>query len=134
MFQIELSPQEQDVLGQILRNALAMLETACGMSRNMAHLLLARLGLRDRLAHKLIGALSGGERTRVLLAMLAHCPAGLLVLDEPTNHLDLASLEVLEEALCAYSGGVLLVSHDARLVRNVATQRYSLGHGRLVSA
>jgi ATP-binding cassette, subfamily F, member 3 len=112
-------------------SALAMLQTACSMSCNMAHMLLARQGMRDRNAHKLVSALSGGERTRLLLAMLEHCPAGLLVLDEPTNHLDLPSLEVLEAALAAYAGGVLLVSHDRRLVRNTATQRYELRGGRL---
>jgi ATP-binding cassette subfamily F protein 3 len=114
-------------------SALEQLETACGMSRNAAHQLLAKLMLRGRAAHKLAGALSGGERTRLVLAMLMHCPAGLLVLDEPTNHLDLPSMEVLEHALCAYTGGVLLVSHDRRLVANTATQVYELLGGKLIA-
>jgi ATP-binding cassette, subfamily F, member 3 len=112
-------------------SALEMLETACGISHNMAHLLLARQSMRDRGAYKPVGALSGGERTRLLLAMLEHCPAGLLVLDEPTNHLDLPSMEVLEAALTAYGGGVLLVSHDRRLLRNIAAQCYELRDGAL---
>ena len=86
------------------------------------------------LGERNVVALSGGERTRLLLAVLANQPAGLLALDEPTNHLDLPSLEVLEQALLGFPGGVLLVSHDRRLVRNVATEVFKLKDGGLSRA
>ncbi|HUK12480.1 MAG TPA: ABC-F family ATP-binding cassette domain-containing protein [Thermoanaerobaculaceae bacterium] len=66
-------------------------------------------------------SLSGGERARLALARLLALAPNLMLLDEPTNHLDLATCEVLEEALAAFPGAVLLVSHDRRLVERVAT-------------
>jgi ATP-binding cassette subfamily F protein 3 len=113
-------------------SALEMLRSACGCSRNKAHHILARLMLRNREALKPVSVLSGGERTRLVLAVLTHLPVGLAVLDEPTNHLDIPSMEVLEQALASYSGGVLLVSHDQRLIASVATDVYALVDGRLV--
>jgi ATP-binding cassette subfamily F protein uup len=66
--------------------------------------------------------LSGGEQSRLLLAQLMLRPAQVLVLDEPTNDLDLPTLRVLEEALTAFTGAVLLVSHDRYFLDQVATQ------------
>ncbi|MBT3341291.1 MAG: ABC-F family ATP-binding cassette domain-containing protein [Planctomycetes bacterium] len=68
-----------------------------------------------------VGSLSGGERGRVLLAKLLLQDCNLLVLDEPTNDLDLNTLRALEEALCAFHGSVLLVSHDRWFLDRVAT-------------
>ncbi len=68
-----------------------------------------------------IGSLSGGERGRVLLAKLLLQDCNVLVLDEPTNDLDLNTLRALEEALCAFYGCVLLVSHDRWFLDRVAT-------------
>ncbi|WP_237064760.1 ribosomal protection-like ABC-F family protein [Microbulbifer guangxiensis] len=66
-----------------------------------------------------VGALSGGERNRALLAKLFSQPANILVLDEPTNDLDVETLELLEQLLLDYSGTVLLVSHDRAFLDNV---------------
>jgi ATP-binding cassette subfamily F protein uup len=66
--------------------------------------------------------LSGGERNRLLLARLFAQSANLLVMDEPTNDLDIESLELLEATLQAYTGTLLLVSHDRRFLDNVVTQ------------
>jgi ATP-binding cassette subfamily F protein uup len=69
-----------------------------------------------------VKTLSGGERNRLLLARLFARPANLLVLDEPTNDLDIESLELLEATLQAYTGTLLLVSHDRAFLDNIATQ------------
>ncbi|WP_135466409.1 ABC-F family ATP-binding cassette domain-containing protein [Crenalkalicoccus roseus] len=68
-----------------------------------------------------VGALSGGERGRLLLARALARPSNLLVLDEPTNDLDLETLDLLEEVLADYQGTVLLVSHDRDFLDRVAT-------------
>ncbi len=68
-----------------------------------------------------ISALSGGERNRVILAKLFTRPSNLLVLDEPTNDLDVETLEVLEERLVAYTGTLIIVSHDREFIDNVVT-------------
>src|SRR5204863_8773036 len=72
--------------------------------------------------HARIGTLSGGERNRVLLAKLLCAGGNVLVLDEPTNDLDLASLRALEDALLAFAGSVLVVSHDRWFLDRVATR------------
>jgi ATP-binding cassette subfamily F protein uup len=71
---------------------------------------------------QLIGKLSGGERSRVLLAKLLLQGGNVLVLDEPTNDLDLATLRALEEALLAFEGSALLISHDRWFLDRVATR------------
>ncbi len=73
-----------------------------------------------------VKALSGGERARLLLAKLFMRPANLLVMDEPTNDLDIETLELLEEQLLAYSGTLLLVSHDREFLDNVVTSTFVL--------
>ncbi len=72
-------------------------------------------------AHSPVRSLSGGERTRLLLARLFARPANVLVLDEPTNDLDIDTLELLEELLQTYDGTVFLVSHDRSFLDNVVT-------------
>jgi ATP-binding cassette subfamily F protein uup len=68
-----------------------------------------------------VKSLSGGERSRLLLARLFSQPANVLVLDEPTNDLDIETLELLEELLLEFNGTVLLVSHDREFLDNVVT-------------
>ena len=68
-----------------------------------------------------VKALSGGERNRLLLARLLTRPANVLVLDEPTNDLDIETLEAVEQQLVAFSGTLLIVSHDRRFLDNVVT-------------
>jgi ATP-binding cassette subfamily F protein 3 len=80
---------------------------------------------------KPVSALSGGERSRLALAILALEGANFLLLDEPTNHLDLPAQEALQELLENFSGTILLVSHDRYLVDRLATQIWELRGGKL---
>ncbi|MDE7367517.1 MAG: ABC-F type ribosomal protection protein [Lachnospiraceae bacterium] len=80
---------------------------------------------------KQIQDLSGGERGRVSLAKLMLSSANLLILDEPTNHLDITSKEILESALCSYTGTVLYVSHDRYFINKTATRILNLTDGHL---
>jgi ATPase subunit of ABC transporter with duplicated ATPase domains len=92
--------------------------------------LLAKFGLRADHVTNPVGRLSPGERTRAAMALLQARGVNLLVLDEPTNHLDLPAIEQLEEALEAYDGALLLVSHDRRLLQNVRLdERWHVEHG-----
>ncbi|MEV4281182.1 ABC-F family ATP-binding cassette domain-containing protein [Actinoplanes xinjiangensis] len=85
--------------------------------------LLAKFGLRSEHVLRPAVTLSPGERTRAGLALLQARGVNLLVLDEPTNHLDLAAIEQLESALASYTGTLLLVTHDRRMLEAVATDR-----------
>src|SRR6266516_5318516 len=81
--------------------------------------------------YKHISDLSGGEKGRLALAKLIYSRVNVLVLDEPTNHLDIPSREALEEALAAYEGTIVTVSHDRYFLDRVATQILALeGEGR----
>lgn len=82
---------------------------------------------------KLIRDLSGGERGRVSLAKLMLSDANFLLLDEPTNHLDITSKEILESALCKYTGTVLYVSHDRYFINRTATRILDLTGQALIN-
>jgi ATPase subunit of ABC transporter with duplicated ATPase domains len=106
------------VLENFRRHVRAPSETACRMV--LAHFL-----FRGDTVHKPATALSGGERLRVALACVLSAaePPHLLLLDEPTNHLDLPSLANLEQALCCYTGALLVISHDRDFLAAVGIDR-----------
>ena len=81
---------------------------------------------------KTVDMLSGGEKSRLRLCELMYDPLNLLILDEPTNHLDLASREWIEEAVEAFDGTLLFVSHDRYFVERFATRVLYLENGRLI--
>ena len=101
---------------------------------------LSTQGARDRLASfqfrgedvfKPVSVLSGGEQSRLRLCMLMDEEINFLILDEPTNHLDIASREWIEEAVEAYEGTLLFVSHDRYFINRFATRVWELANGRI---
>jgi ATP-binding cassette subfamily F protein 3 len=113
--------------------ALEAAQRATGLTPNKARALLGRFLFSGAEPEKPLDGLSGGERRRLSLAVLVASGANALVLDEPTNHLDLDAREALEDALQAFDGAVLLVSHDRALLDAVGTRTVAFEDGRLRS-
>ena len=101
------------------------------MHPEQAHAHLAAYLFRGDDVYKPVDKLSGGERARLALAILALEGTNLLLLDEPTNHLDIPAREALQEMLEQYPGTILLVSHDRFLIDRLATQIWELRDGKL---
>jgi ATP-binding cassette subfamily F protein 3 len=80
---------------------------------------------------KRIENLSGGEKSRVVLATLLARPVNFLVLDEPTNHLDIRAREILLDALKNFTGTVVLVSHDRHFLRSLVDRVFEVDHGEM---
>jgi ATP-binding cassette, subfamily F, member 3 len=121
---------ELDTRGSVLQ----CVQRATGLQRPDAQNLLGRFLFSGWSEHeKPVVALSGGERRLLALALVVASGANFLVLDEPTNHLDLESREALEEALDAFPGTVLLVSHDRALLDAVADRTLAIEGSRVNS-
>ncbi len=101
------------------------------MDNEQARHHLAQYLFRGEDVFKLIGSLSGGERGRLALAILALEGSNFLLLDEPTNHLDIPAREALQEVLENFNGTILLVSHDRYLINRLATHIWEIRGGRL---
>ncbi len=82
-------------------------------------------------AHKKISVLSGGEKSRIVLATILALPRNLLILDEPTNHLDIVTRELLLSAIQKFEGTVLIVSHDRHFLRECATKVIEVDRGEV---
>ncbi len=111
---------------ETVQNAMPM--ASIGVLRNLCAAFLFQGDDVD----KRIDKLSGGEKSRVVLAMLLARPLNVLILDEPTNHLDIQSREVLLAALQNFTGTVLLVSHDRHFLRSLVTRVFEIDHGRMI--
>jgi ATP-binding cassette subfamily F protein 3 len=96
-----------------------------------ARTVLGSFGFSGDAVDRKVADLSGGERTRLALAETMCNPVNLLILDEPTNHLDIPSCDVLQDALQAYPGTVLLVSHDRYLIRNTVDALVEVRDGKV---
>jgi ATP-binding cassette subfamily F protein 3 len=90
---------------------------------------LARFLFANEDVFKNVRCLSGGEKSRLMLAKIIYLQPQLLALDEPTNHLDISSREALEDALVEYPGTILFVSHDRYLVQKIASHLLYLENG-----
>ena len=91
-------------------------------SEEMWRSYLATFGFSTKQQTSPIGLMSDGQRSRLIFAMLAMQTSGVLLLDEPTNHLDIDAVDGLAAAIKAFQGGVVLVSHDFRLIDQVANE------------
>jgi len=116
-------------LGRTLYDVISDLRPKWERGRIQGHL--GRFGFSGDEVRRRADSLSGGERARVALAMLMLSGANVLVLDEPTNHLDVESIEALEDAIDAYDGTVILVSHDRALLRSLTTRLWILHDRRI---
>jgi ATP-binding cassette subfamily F protein 3 len=126
-----LSQHAEETDGE--RTVLEAAQRGTGLTPNKARALLGRFLFPGADAEKEVSVLSGGELRRLSLATLVASGANVLILDEPTNHLDLESREVLEDALRAFEGALLLVSHDRALLDAVGTRTIAIEEGRLRS-
>jgi ATP-binding cassette subfamily F protein 3 len=118
------------------QSVLEATQRASGLNPGRARALLGRFLFSGEDAEKPLNGLSGGERRRLSLALLvgsAKHPPNVLILDEPTNHLDIESREALEDALRAFQGAILLVSHDRALLDAVGTRTVAVEDGNLHS-
>ena len=112
---------------------LDVVQRATGLTPGRARALLGMFLFSGDDVRKPVAGLSGGELRRLSLAVLVNSGANTLVLDEPTNHLDLESREALEDALAAFPGTLLLISHDRALLDAVGTRTIAVEDGGLRS-
>ena len=113
------------------QNVLAYLLSQTDYSESVARSVLSRLGFTQEELSKPISKLSGGEKTRLALALTLTKPSNILILDEPTNFIDLKTIEGLEQLIKSYQGTVIFTSHDSYFVQHVADTIYELKDGKL---
>jgi ATP-binding cassette subfamily F protein 3 len=94
---------------------------------------LGSFGVSGDLALQTVASLSGGQKSRVAFSRMCMGQPNFLVLDEPTNHLDIETIEALGNAITKYTGGVILVSHDERLIRKVCKELWVCANGSVRS-
>jgi ATP-binding cassette, subfamily F, member 3 len=119
--------------GEPNQSVLDAAQRATGLTPGKARALLGRFLFSGEDVEKPLAGLSGGERRRLSLAILVQSNANVLILDEPTNHLDIESREALEDALRAFPGAVVLVSHDRALLDAVGKRTVAVEGGTLHS-
>ena len=120
---------------QLLDESLSVFETidrvAKGEIRLKINDILGAFMFGGEASDKKVKVLSGGERSRLAMIRLLLEPVNLLILDEPTNHLDMPSKDVLKEAIKAFDGTAIIVSHDREFLDGLVTKVYEFGGGRI---
>ena len=120
---------------QLLDENLTIFETidqvAKGEMRLRINDLLGAFMFGGEISEKKVKVLSGGERSRLAMIRLLLEPVNLLILDEPTNHLDITSKEVLKEAIKAFDGTAIIVSHDREFLDGLVNKVYEFGGGKV---
>lgn len=120
---------------QLLDENLTIFETidqvAKGEMRLRINDLLGAFMFGGEISEKKVKVLSGGERSRLAMIRLLLEPVNLLILDEPTNHLDITSKEVLKEAIKAFDGTAIIVSHDREFLDGLVSKVYEFGGGKV---
>ena len=121
---------------QLLDDSISIYDTidqvATGDMRLKINDLLGAFMFGGEIAEKKVKFLSGGERSRLSMIRLLLEPVNLLILDEPTNHLDLPSKDVLKEAIKAFDGTAIIVSHDREFLDGLVDKVYEFGGGKVV--
>lgn len=120
---------------QLLDESLSVYDTvdrvATGDMRTKINDLLGAFMFGGETSEKKVKVLSGGERSRLAMILLLLSPVNLLILDEPTNHLDMPSKDVLKEAIKAFDGTAIIVSHDRDFLNGLVSKVYEFGGGRV---
>ena len=114
------------------QSAISFMQDGCEYSMTEIRGILASMGIGPRDLTKDVGVLSGGEVIKLLLAKMLLGRYNILLMDEPGNYLDIKSAEALEQMMSAYAGTIVFVSHDKRLVENVADIVYEIKDTKLV--
>lgn len=138
-FDGELKVGHNAMIGYFAQNQAALLDAditvfqtiddiAVGEIRTKIKDILGAFMFSGDAINKKVGVLSGGERTRLAMIKLLLEPVNLLILDEPTNHLDLKTKDILKEALLAFEGTVILISHDRDFLDGLATKVFEFGN------
>ena len=121
---------------QMLDNSLTVFDTIDSVARGDVRLrindILGAFMFGGEASEKKVSVLSGGEKSRLAMIRLLLEPVNLLILDEPTNHLDMRSKDVLKEAIKAFDGTAIVVSHDREFLDGLVTKVYEFGNGKVV--
>lgn len=121
---------------QMLDNSLTVFDTIDSVARGDVRLrindILGAFMFGGEASAKKVSVLSGGEKSRLAMIRLLLEPVNLLILDEPTNHLDMRSKDVLKEAIKAFDGTAIVVSHDREFLDGLVTKVYEFGNGKVI--
>ena len=130
-------------IGYFAQNQAALLDESLTIFETIDHIAVGdiRTKVKDILGAFMFGGetstkkvkvLSGGEKTRLAMIKLLLEPVNLLILDEPTNHLDMKTKDIIKDALAAFDGTLILVSHDRDFLDGLATKVFEFGNKRVV--
>jgi ATP-binding cassette, subfamily F, member 3 len=142
-FEGELKLGHNSMIGYFAQNQAALLDGDLTVFQTIDNIAVGeiRTKIKDILGafmfggddvHKKVNVLSGGERTRLAMVKLLLEPVNLLILDEPTNHLDLKTKDILKDALKAFEGTIILISHDRDFLSGLAEKVFEFGNKRVL--